>query len=119
MNREKNSVPYANDGGLYKNINVTPRVLGWVIVIGMGVLIALVVLGAGSGGLVVRYNSRGGSDVASQTYSYLEALQLPESPKREGYRFEGWALDDSCQVLLSEGMAVEQDMEVYACWAPS
>lgn len=122
----KNTAPAQNeplpkkqegDGGLYKNLNVSTRTLNLVIIGGI-LLIVLIVFYAGShSGYTVSYNSKGGSDVASQSYGYQQSIELPEAPQREGYTFTGWYLDETCTQKVEADLAVEGSMELYACWA--
>ncbi|WP_323089165.1 InlB B-repeat-containing protein [Allobaculum sp. JKK-2023] len=107
------------DGGLYKNLNVPVKTLSMVIIGGLIALVFLAVWGSQSEGFSVRYSSQGGSDVSEQTYKYLEPLSKPEQPTRQGYSFEGWAMDPACQIPVEFGLQVEQAMELYACWSPS
>ena len=41
---------------------------------------------------------------------------MPEDPKRNGYDFGGWFLDDSCTIALEIDSRVESDLDVYAKW---
>lgn len=44
-------------------------------------------------GIVISFNSDGGSPVESMTLSPDQPLDLPEQPVREGYAFAGWVLE--------------------------
>ncbi|MBF0578557.1 InlB B-repeat-containing protein [Erysipelotrichaceae bacterium RD49] len=105
-----------NDGGLYKHLNISVKMISTIIIVGLIALAALVVLGSQSEGIPVRYDSRGGSDVEIQHYEFLEPLTKPEDPTREGYHFEGWAYDEACLAPVEFGGQVEQELEFYACW---
>lgn len=107
----------ASDGGLYKNLNVPMKTLNLIIIGCIAVMIGLVYLGTRNGGFQVEYNSKGGSDVPTQTYQYMDPLELPEPPTREGWTFDGWYLDENFQIPVQEGMSVEQSMTLYADWA--
>ncbi len=114
-NNQKAPRPHP-DGGLYKNLNVPVKTLSMLIIAGVVLMVFLAVSGSQSDGFTVRYNSQGGSDVAEQKYKYLDPLSKPEVPSREGYTFEGWAMDQACTAPVEFGLQVEQEMELYACW---
>ncbi len=113
---DKTTPQVHKDGGLYKNLNVPVRTLSILIIGGLILLVFLAISGSQSDGFSVRYNSQGGSDVTEQKYKYLDPLSEPEAPSREGYTFEGWALDQACTAPVEFGQQVEQEMELYACW---
>ncbi len=108
--------PPENDGGLYKHLNVSVKMISTIIIVGLAALVVLVLWGSQSEGISVRYDSQGGSDVEVQHYEFLEPLTKPDDPAREGYTFEGWAYDEGCQAPVEFGRQVEQELEVYACW---
>ena len=103
--------------GLYRHVKISVKALDWII----GACIA-VILGVGAiemrdPGFTVRFDSKGGSDVPAQTQMYGEYLEIPEPPTREGYRFEGWYIDETCEILWNvEGRTIETDMTLYAGW---
>ncbi len=107
-----------SDGGLYKNLNLSTRTLGIVILAGILALLLLVFAGSRNGGFVITFHPRGGSDVSPQKYTYQQPLEWPEDPSREGYTFDGWALDEQCSLNAEPGMEVEGAMDLYACWSP-
>ena len=118
--RAKTSLPQEteSDGGLYKNVAVSPKTLGYVIVAGCIILCLLMYMGTRKGAYTVTYNSRGGSDVQSQNFSFQEELSLADAPDREGYRFTGWYLDEACAIPAEPNMLVENEMQLYAGWEP-
>lgn len=106
------------DGGLYKNLNVSTRTLGIVIIAGCILLCLLMYLGTRKDGYAVSYNSKGGSDVPSQVYQFQDALSLADAPVREGYRFTGWYTDENCTMPADSSLLVEGDMQLFAGWEP-
>lgn len=118
MSGRDSKPPVENDGGLYKNVNVSISTLNWVIIGGIVLLLVLIFMGTRNGGYTVTYNSMGGSDVAEQTYQYQEELVYPETPERQGYKFDGWYLDENLNNPADPGMPVEQSMILYARWSP-
>lgn len=106
------------DGGLYKNVTVSTRTLGVVIVVGCILMMVLMYLGTRQDGYTVSYNSKGGSDVPSQVYQFQETLSPAEAPTREGYRFTGWYLDEGCTIPAEPSTPVEGEMQLFAGWEP-
>lgn len=105
-----------NDGGLYKNLNISVRSLSIAIIVGIALIAALMFFGSKNGGYTVSYDSRGGSDVQSQVYQYQEELVLPQEPTREGYTFTGWYLDQEAKVPIELPVLVEGSTQYYAGW---
>lgn len=105
-----------NDGGLYKNLNISVRSLSIAIIVGIALIAALMFFGSKNGGYTVSYDSRGGSDVQSQVYQYQEELVLPQEPTREGYTFAGWYLDQEAKVPIELPVLVEGSTQYYAGW---
>lgn len=66
----------------------------------------------------VTYNSRGGTDVASETDVPRGALlAAPEAPTREGYAFSGWYADEArTRAWDFAADTVERDLTLYAGW---
>ena len=68
-------------------------------------------------GFTVTFDSKGGTDVPSQSRMYGELLEVPEPPTREGYTFTGWYKDASCDILWNlEQDTVQTDTTLYAGW---
>lgn len=65
----------------------------------------------------VSFDSKGGSDVASQTVAYGDKAVEPKNPTRKGYKFEGWYTDKNCKGnKYSFDTPVKQDTKLYAKW---
>ena len=68
-------------------------------------------------GYTITFDTKGGTDVASQTQMYGEPLTAPEPPTREGYRFTGWYKDYNCDEQWDlQNDTVEVDLTLYAGW---
>ena len=105
--------------GIYKNVKISVKTLDFVIVGGILLMIILVLYGIANNGYTVTFDSRGGTDVASQTdVMYGDLVQEPEPPTREGYVFTGWYADENCTALWDMQMQVGQSMTLYAGWDP-
>ena len=112
--------PETSFRGLYKNVKISVKTLDMVIVGGIALMILLIVFGIANNGYTVTFDSRGGTDVPSQTdVMYGDLVAEPEPPTREGYVFTGWYADENCTCLWD--MATEQvaqSMTLYAGWKP-
>lgn len=62
----------------------------------------------------VRFDSNGGTAVASQTINALERVKKPQNPIRAGFQFAGWALPNGSPFNFSKG--VTTDMQLIARW---
>ena len=103
--------------GLYQNVKISVKALDCIIVICILVILAVVAIEMQAPGFNITFDSKGGTDVPAQTQMYGEYLEVPEPPTREGYRFEGWYIDETCEILWNvEGRTIETDMTLYAGW---
>lgn len=103
--------------GLYRHVKISVKALDWIIVACIAVILVVFLLELPNLGFTVTYDSRGGTDVAPQTYMYGEQLEFPDPPTREGYQFTGWYTDVACDILWNvEEQTIETDMTLYAGW---
>ena len=103
--------------GLYRYVKISVKALDWIIVACIAVILIVFALEMRSPGFTVTFDSRGGSDVPAQNQMYGDLLEAPEPPTREGYTFQGWYKDASCDLLWNmETDTVETDMTLYAGW---
>ena len=63
----------------------------------------------------LRYETNGGSKIASTTHSYGKVVQLTRTPIREGYTFTGWYADARLTKEITE-IKMTSDKTVYAGW---
>ena len=114
--REKQ--PERDFKGIYKNVKISVKTLDIVIVTGILVMIALVLFGVANKGYTITFDSKGGSDVASQTeLMYGDHVAEPEDPVREGYTLAGWYSDPNCQYPFDfENTIVDASATLYAGW---
>ena len=66
--------------------------------------------------VTVDFDSNGGSDIESQTIEKGAEAIKPIDPKREGYVFDGWCLDEECTTLWVFETPVFEDTTLYAKW---
>ncbi len=67
-------------------------------------------------GHTVRFDSRGGSYVASQTVAHGDTAREPAAPSRSGYTFAGWCTDESLETAYDFTSPVLHDLTLYAKW---
>ena len=103
--------------GLYRHVKISVKALDCVIVACILVFLAVVALEMRNPGFTISFDSKGGTDVPSQTQMYGELLEVPEPPTREGYTFTGWHTDAACMVPWNvEERTIEMEMTLYAGW---
>lgn len=61
----------------------------------------------------VNFNSKGGSDIASQQVKKGETLVLPENPTQADHEFLEWTLDGE---TFEDSMIIERDITLVAVW---
>lgn len=103
--------------GIYGKVNIPVKILDAVIVVGVVAMLIVLFIGLQNHGYTVNFDSRGGTDVPSQTRMHDEVLEVPVPPIREGYTFTGWYTDANCTALWNmETDTVQQSMTLYAGW---
>ncbi len=103
--------------GIYGKINIPVKLLDAVIVVGIVAMLIVLFIGLQNRGYTVTFDSRGGTDVVSQSRMHDELLDMPAQPTREGYIFTGWYTDANCTVLWDmETDTVQSNMTLYAGW---
>ena len=107
--------------GLYRHVKISVKALDRIIIACILVIVAVVALELRNPGFTVTFDSRGGTDVPSQTdVMYGDLVEEPEPPTREGYTFTGWYMDENCNTLWDmEVSQVGQSMTLYAGWQPN
>ena len=112
--QEENIPPFR---GLYRHVNISVKALDRIIILCIAVILIVVALELRNPGFTITFDSKGGTDVASQTQMYGELLEVPEDPTREGYEFTGWYFDSACDILWVEDThTVDSDVTLYAGW---
>lgn len=103
--------------GLYRHVKISVKALDIIIVVCLAVIFVVFALEMRNPGFTITFDSKGGTDVASQNQMYGQLLEVPEPPTREGYTFTGWYKDYGCYELWNvEEDTVETDMTLYAGW---
>lgn len=103
--------------GLYDRVNISVETLNMVIIVLCIVLVACLAFGISHRGYQIAFDSLGGTAVESQKQMYGELLQLPETPEREGYVFDGWYRDQNLTVPWNQQEdVITESMTLYAGW---
>ena len=103
--------------GLYRYVKISVKALDFIIIACIAVILIVVALEMRNPGYTVTFDSRGGTDVPSQSQMYGEKLEIPEPPTREGYAFTGWYIDPACYELWDiESHTIQSDITLYAGW---
>ena len=103
--------------GLYRYVKISVKALDWIIVACIAVILIVFVIEMRNPGFTITFDSKGGTDVPSQSQMYGELLVIPEPPTREGYTFTGWYKDHACfEQWNVEEDTIEMDMTLYAGW---
>ncbi len=103
---------------LYEGVKITVKQLDKMII---GLLIFTVVvtlyLASNGTGLIVSFDTNGGSRVEDATYMYGEKISEPEQPVKEGYEFTGWYRDvNGLYTWDFENTEIQANMTLYAFW---
>lgn len=56
------------------------------------------------------------NDILVQTYYKGEKITFPDEPKKDGYQFLGWSLDEEENNILTHEIVVVEEMVLYAQW---
>ena len=79
---------------IYSRAKVSVRALEFVIFFGIVVMALVIVYLSANGGFDIKFDTDGGSAVATQRLRYGESVVEPSVPTKEGYVFVGWYADE-------------------------
>ena len=65
---------------------------------------------------LVSFDTRGGSEVVSQSINSGYTAFRPSDPTREGYVFDGWYEDEALTMEFDFSRIIDHDMTLYAAW---
>ena len=103
---------------IYSRTKISVRMLDVVIVLGLVALVAVTVYLSMTGGFNISFDTRGGSEVATQRLRYGESVTQPPQPTKEGYVFLGWYADEGLTKEVDvANMTVTESTTLYASWA--
>ena len=100
---------------IYKNIHISVRTLDYIIVGLIALLFVVLLIGFNNRGFVVEFDTQGGTAVESQKLMYGDKVELIV-PDREGYKFDGYSLYQSCEDRYDMDSEVTGSFRLYACW---
>ncbi len=66
--------------------------------------------------VTVTFDTKGGSDVASQTFVEGQKATDPGVPVKENTVFDAWYADEACTVKFDFTSAITEDTTIYAGW---
>ena len=102
---------------IYSRVGVSVRVLDVIIALGLIAIVLVTVYLSATGGFDVRFDSRGGSEIAPQRLRYGESVSEPTAPTREGYVFCGWYADEGLTRGVDiKNMTATSSTTLYAAW---
>ncbi len=66
----------------------------------------------------LKFNSNGGTTYNDMTKFYNTTIQLPSTPRKTGYEFQGWATSNGGAVVYRGGAnyTITKDATLYAVW---
>ena len=105
------------ENNIYHRAKISVAFLDVFIFVGLlAILIATVYLSQ-TGGFDIRFDTGGGSEIATQRLRYGESVIEPEVPIKEGYDFLGWYADKALtkKVEISD-MTATESITLYASW---
>lgn len=105
--------------GIYGSKDVPIRLLDGFIGVLVAVIIAMIIFFAIRGGFWITFDSAGGSQVAKQKVRHGETIEMPETPVKPGYVFEGWEDTEKGLDWDFETNTVTGSMTLSAKWAPA
>ncbi len=65
----------------------------------------------------VTFVTDGGSSIQAQTINQGAQASKPEDPTKEGYTFEGWYTDSTCQNAYNFASTISSNLTLYAKWS--
>ncbi len=66
--------------------------------------------------VTVTFDTKGGNEIASQTFIEGQKATDPGAPIKENTVFDAWYADEACTVKFDFNSAITTDMTVYAGW---
>ena len=102
---------------IYSRAKIGVGVLDVVILLGLIALVVVTVYLSVTGGFNISFDTRGGSEVATQRLRYGESVTQPPVPTKEGYVFLGWYADEGLTKAVDvANMTATESATLYASW---
>ena len=119
INNEKEKgetkVSPSNIHNIYSYIKIDLKTLDIIIFILLASLVIALIIGLNNRGFIIEFDSQGGTNIPFQKHMYGENIDY-QIPTREGYQFNGWALDRDCSNMWNDEYEITASMKLYACW---
>lgn len=90
------------------------------IIIGVAILVVIIILAIllfSGKTYKVTFDSKGGSEVTSQSVKEGEKATKPADPTREGYEFLGWYTSETSNNKFDFGTEIKEDITLIAKWS--
>lgn len=90
------------------------------IIIGVAILVVIIILAIllfSGKTYKVTFDSKGGSEVTSQSVKEGEKATKPADPTREGYEFLGWYTSETSTNKFDFGTEIKEDITLIAKWS--
>ena len=102
---------------IYERAKISIKALEIFIILGLVALVVSIVYLSATGGFDINFDTRGGSEVATQRLRYGESIAEPPVPTREGYVFLGWYADEGLTMRVDiDSMIATRSTTLYASW---
>ncbi len=102
---------------VYSRTKISVKALEIFIFLGIVALVFTTVYLSVNGGFNISFDTRGGSEVATQRLRYGESVAEPPAPTREGYVFLGWYADEGLTKEVDvASMTATESATLYASW---
>ena len=102
---------------IYSRSKVSVKTLDVAITVGLTLLALLMIYFSANGGYEVRFDTDGGSEVASRRLRYGEQIEVPETPTKSDCVFVGWYVDEEFSEEFDfENSSVSGDTVIFASW---
>lgn len=102
---------------VYSRAKISVKALEVFIFLGIVALVVVTVYLSVNGGFNISFDTRGGSEVATQRLRYGESVAEPPAPTRQGYVFLGWYADEGLTRKVDVArMTATESATLYASW---
>ncbi len=106
--------------GIYDKTDVPIRLLDGFIAGIIIIIVIMIAVFAILGGYTVRFDTSGGTEIASQKLRYGSYVEEPEEPVRQGYGFAGWYYEGHEEETWDFSVnKVGGDLTLIARWEPA
>ena len=97
-----------------KKIEFDKKTIIIIVLVVVLLLIVLFLIFVRKGSYTITFDTNGGTEITSIEVKNNEIVKLPESPKKDGYKFVGWTNEDG--KVVTKGTKVTKDITLKAEW---